>query len=401
MQSVNAEKRNLTVRYGATQFSYWASSTGATAFATTYLLNKGVASGTVGVLLALSGLLACLTQPLLAAAADRAKRFALTRMLLALSALCVVCFAAQLLPMLPLSISGILYMIGMWSSESMSPLLSALSFACNREGYPINYGAARGVGALASASASLALGFVIAQLGLTWMIYFLLLFRLISIVLLFGYPKLEKQDAAVTEKDTSCSIGSFFSRYRWYCVSLIGILFLGMYHAMTENYLIATLGRLGGDSRHVGTAIFIASMLAAPVITCFAAIRKRIRDTGLLKIAAVSFLLQAVCYYLAKSITAVYFVQLFQLTSYAFLEPAQLHYANDKVCPSDMVKGQAFVTAAYALGCSAGNFAGGQLLALGVSTMLSAGIGMALVGTIVIFLTVNRRDAESSARCWW
>ena len=109
MQSVNAEKRNLTVRYGATQFSYWASSTGATAFATTYLLNKGVASGTVGVLLALSGLLACLTQPLLAATADRAKRFALTRMLLALSALCVVCFAAQLLPMLPLSISGILY----------------------------------------------------------------------------------------------------------------------------------------------------------------------------------------------------------------------------------------------------------------------------------------------------
>ena len=92
-----------------------------------------------------------------------------------------------------------------------------------------------------------------------------------------------------------------------------------MYHAMTENYLIATLGRLGGDSRHVGTAIFIASMLAVPVITCFAAIRKHIRDTGLLKIAAVSFLLQAVCYYLTKSITAVYFVQLFQLTSYAFL----------------------------------------------------------------------------------
>ena len=38
--------------------------------------------------------------------------------------------------------------------------------------------------------------------------------------------------------------------------------------------------------------------------------------------------------------------------------------------------------------------------AIFIASMLAAGIGMALVGTIVIFLTVNRRDAESSARCW-
>ena len=62
--------RNLTLRYGVTQFTYWAASSGAMAFATTYLLTKNVPAGTVGLVLALAGLLSCLTQPLLAALAD-------------------------------------------------------------------------------------------------------------------------------------------------------------------------------------------------------------------------------------------------------------------------------------------------------------------------------------------
>ena len=59
---------------------------------------------------------------------------------------------------------------------------------------------------------------------------------------------------------------------------------------------------------------------------------------------------------------------------------------------TDMVKGQAFITAAYALGCSAGNFTGGQLLTFGVRAILIAGIIMALVGTVIIFSTVNKSD---------
>ena len=57
-----------------------------------------------------------------------------------------------------------------------------------------------------------------------------------------------------------------------------------------------------------------------------------------------------------------------------------------------MVKGQAFITAFYALGCSLGNFTGGQMLNLGVRAMLLSGIVMALAGTAVMFLTVGKRD---------
>ena len=63
--------------------------------------------------------------------------------------------------------------------------------------------------------------------------------------------------------------------------------------------------------------------------------------------------------FLCKRHTTIYLLQLLQNTSYAFLAPTQVYYANAKVGSSDMVKGQAFITAAYALGCSAGNFMGG------------------------------------------
>ena len=91
-------------------------------------------------------------------------------------------------------------------------------------------------------------------------------------------------------------------------------------------------------------------------------------------------------------------LEILQSTSYGFLGPTQVYYAGARVRPADMVKGQAFITAAYSLGCSGGNFAGGQLLNFGVDTMLLAGVAMALAGTLFLFLTVNKSDIEKASR---
>ena len=83
-----------------------------------------------------------------------------------------------------------------------------------------------------------------------------------------------------------------------------------------------------------------------------------------------------------------------QVSSYSFLAPVQLYYANDRVRGADMVKGQAFITASYTLGCSIGNFTGGVLVEnMGVSALLMAGVIMTVIGTLILFATVDRRDA--------
>ena len=383
---------NLTYRYSVIQFTHWASSTGAAAFATTYLLNKGVSSGIVGSLLAIAGLCSCLSQPVLASFADRAEKFVLTRMLLIISALCSVCFVLQLLPGVPVMLAAVLYMLVIWSSDVMVPLLNAVSVAYNNAGYSVDYGAARGIGAVASAVSSLVIGWVIAKFGTTWMLILLLAARLGSMIALAGFPWIQQTRTSGREEQKGLSIRAFFRQYHWYCLSLLGIAFLGMYHAMTENYLIVIMNALGGNSSHVGVALFIAAMVAAPVIFFFEKIRKFFSDTDLLKIAAVSFLIKAVGFYFAGDIRTIYLLQFLQISSYALLAPVQVSYAKAKVRNNDMIKGQAFITAAYALGCSAGNFAGGQLLNLGVSAILLSGILMALMGTVIIFATVMKSD---------
>ena len=159
--------KNQTMRYSATQFTFWAASTGAASFAATYLLGQGVASETVGLLLAAAGLLSCLTQPILAGMADRAERFVLRKVMLAMSLVCVLCFAAQLFPGIPVGFVSLFYMAGIWCSDAMVPMLNALYISYTQAGYPIHYGAARGVGSMASALSSLTVGFIIAKLGST------------------------------------------------------------------------------------------------------------------------------------------------------------------------------------------------------------------------------------------
>lgn len=383
---------DLTYRYSAVQFTHWASSTGAAVFATTYLLDKGVSSGMIGFLLALAGIGSCLSQPGLASFADRTEKFVLTKMMLVMSALCSICFILQLLPGVPVMLRAVFYMAGIWCSDAMVPLLNAVSVAYNDAGYFVNYGAARGAGAVASAVSSLIVGWVIVRFGTTWMLILLLAVRLGSMIVLSGFPQITQSRLSDREIQKSLSIYEFFIHYRWYCVSLIGIAFLGMFHAMTENYLIVIMKALGGNSSHVGIALFIEGMVAAPAIFFYGKMRRVFRDTSLLKIAAVSFLIKAVGFYSAGDIGTVYLLEFLQISSYALLAPAQVYYAKEKVKANDMIKGQAFMTAAYALGCSAGNFAGGQLLNWGVSAMLMGGIVMALAGAMLVFVTVTKSD---------
>ncbi len=392
-------KKSLTLRYSLHQCAYWAASAGIITFATTFLLAKGFPASQVGTLLACGSVLSGLTQPVLAARADRAKTSILVPMMTALTAVSILSFALLLVDGLPPAVFALLYLVGVWSFDAMIPLTNSVSVYYNQHGRPINYGLGRGVGSFAYSLSALAMGYVIEGLGADWMIYIILTLLPLCIVIVLGYPKIAAQQQAdelaqdLPDAPVPCSVPVFFRRYRWYCVSLLGVLLLAMFHAMTENYMIAIMGRLNGDSRHVGMALFIATVAEAPVLFFFNQVRTKISDHWLLRYAAFSFLLKSLLFLVAPSIPFLYAVQLLQMTSYAFLSPVQVYYANEKVAAEDMVKGQAFITASYTIGCAMGKLAGGQLLErLGVGAILTAGVVIAAAGTLVILLTVEKQD---------
>lgn len=386
-------KKTLTFHYTFHQMAYWATAAGVVSFATAFLLQKGFAASTVGILLASGNLLSCAFQPVLAAWADRTGGNVLKWMTAALTAVSAACFASiQLLPM-PESMFGFVYLLGVFAFDAMNPLMNALNVSYMTSGYTINYGFSRGLGSLAYAFAALGIGKVMARFGADWMIWISLGLLAVNAAMALSYPSLRPVAGEEKKENHSCSVPVFFRRYKWYCISLLGVLLLGMFHAMTENYLIEIVTPLGGDSGTVGVALFIATAIEALVLVYLDKIRKFLSDNWLLKLAGLSFLLKSVLFLLAGNVMTIYAIQLLQATSYTFLSPIQMYYANNKVGAADMVKGQAFSTAAYTLGCAAGNFAGGQLLsAFDLRIMLFAGIAMAAAGTLVFFLTVEKND---------
>jgi len=391
-------KKNLTLRYALHHFAYWAAAAGIMSFATAYLLYKGFAPSKVGTLMACGTILSCITQPLLAAAADKAKKPMLPKLLALLTLVCTACFALLLTGLLPNALFPYLYLMGVWSFDAMIPLLNSISVYYNRRGYPINYGAGRAVGALAYALAALAIGHAMEASGPDSMIKIVLILLPVMIILALAYPRVKAEEHVIQEEEVGevippCSIPVFFKRYKWYCASLLGVLLLAMFHSMTENYLISIMGRLGGDSSHVGVALSIATVAEAGIMFFFSRIRTVIRDTWLLKISGFCFLLKGVLFMVAPSINFLYATQLLQMTTYAFLSPVQVYYAGSRVAPADMVKGQAFIAAAYTLGCAGGNFFGGQFMEWrGVDALLIAGVVMAAVGTLAFLLTVDHKD---------
>ena len=386
-------KKSLTFQYTFHQMAYWATAAGVVSFATAFLLQKGFAASMVGILLASGNLLSCAFQPLLADRADRIGGNVLKWLTVGLTLISAACFTAvQLLP-LPETVFGLLYLLGVFAFDAMNPLMNALNVSYMTNGYTINYGLSRGLGSLAYAFAALGIGKVMAKFGADWMIWISLGLLAINAAMSLSYPSLVTAAGGEKKVSDCCSIPVFFRRYKWYCVSLLGVLLLGMFHAMTENYLIEIVTPLGGDSGTVGVALFVATAIEAVFLVYLDKIRSRISDNWLLKIAGLSFVLKSVLFLLAGNVMTIYAIQLLQATSYTFLSPIQMYYANNKIGAADMVKGQAFSTAAYTLGCASGNFAGGQLLsAFDVRTMLIAGIVMAVAGTAVFFLTVEKKD---------
>ena len=386
-------KGSLTLRYLLHQMAYWAAAAGVMSFASAFLLEKGFPASQVGILLAVGNLLSCALQPILADRADRAKGNILTRMIVGLTGLCMVCFGTLLFLPVPQSLFGLLYLLGIFTFDAMMPLMNAISVSCNACGRTVNYGFCRGIGSLAFSFAALAIGEAIAAWGADWMLWIVLGLLTANILITMGYPPLEGTGGEEREREECCSIGVFFLRYKWYCASLLGVMLLAMFHAMTENYLIEIFRPLGGDSSSVGVALFIATVAEMPVMLWFDRVRKHMSDNLLLKLSGISFLMKSLLFLMAPSVTAIYFIQILQATSYSFLSPTQVYYAGNKIAPADMVKGQAFITASYTLGCAMGNFIGGQLLQFfSLGALFLAGILMAAAGTLILFMSVGKKD---------
>ncbi len=386
---------NLTIRYVFYQICFFMITSGVFGFATTFLLEKGFHASGVGLILGIANLLSCLIQPFAGTLIDRMKSFRVPQMIAGclLTSLCLLLVILLAHP--PLLVMGTLYAVVFLLISITTSMNASLCAYYGEHSYPINYGIGLGVGSLTYSFGSLILGYVMALLGADWMIWVSIVCLALDVIIVLGYPKLG--DGGVTVKaesrNDSVSLAAFFIRYKYFTITIAGVILISMCHFMCENYLITVFGRMGGNSSHVGIALFIACITAAPIQLLFEKVQKKISILTLMRLAGIFYAVKALLLIFAVQIWHVYAIELVQTITYGFIYPSLFYYAKMRIPSADMAKGQTIIAASFTLGTAIGSYAGGRLIDVcGLDIMLLSALIFAAAGAVIINLFVTAKD---------
>lgn len=407
------EKKSLSVKYTWTQVLFWMAYCCITSFGATYLQAKGYESSFVGIVLFGGSMLSFVLQMPFATLADKTSDHdSLPIIMNCLAIASFICLMIIRFVDIPLVVFAILYILAIAFLDMETPLTNAIYVFYSNHGYRINYEIPRGIGAIAYGVASLLVGYAMKGFGADIMPLISCAFIVLFIITNLTFPKVSKNwdDASVPATDhieqaqksaanTSLSLTQFFAKYKWYCISLMGMMMMALFHVSMENYLINIFERVGGDSSNVGVALFIATALEAPTIALSAKILDKVGTYKVWIIIGISFVIKGIIFISAGSIGMIYVGQILQITTYSLIPPAQVRFSNECVGEEDMVKGQSTSTAIYSLGCSLGNLLGGVLIALvGLNSMIAICGGLNILGllTMIIFVPKAKKSLANT-----
>lgn len=403
-------QKNLNWKYMSSHFFYFSLFASMFAFVSVFLLDKGFDNATIGTVLSIIGLLAIGIQTLLANFMDQHKEFRLQDLLTIVLALII--FASALLYFVTADLLILLLVIITFSLTQMAmTFVNSLGFIYNDFGIRINYGLARGMGSLSYALVTVVIGNFVEAISPAIIPIFYMLFAFLLLLAVRSYvlPEEDKKvlqnvqpvedqtvenpivEAIVEEEAAQKSMLSFILKYKRLVLLMVGVVFLFFTHTLINNFFIQVITPIGGDSRLMGIAIFIGTIVEMPAMMNFNWLAKRISVSRLLKISAIFFIAKHGLTYLAPNMYWLYFAQFLQIGAFSVLYPALVEYINLLVSTEDLVKGQSLVTSAMALSSVFASFLGGVFLdSIGVSTTLFLGVVTTFIGLGIVFLTVEK-----------
>ncbi|WP_308698501.1 MFS transporter [uncultured Thomasclavelia sp.] len=392
-------RKSLNIKYMASQIFYFGAFAAMMGYASVYLLYKGFSNSTIGIILSLCSILAVFMQPALASFADNHKNIEIRKIINTIVAIAIILSVALLV--IPANQTLIFILIvAIFSLETtIMPLINTLAFIFEKYGIQINFGIARGLGSVAYALTSMALGYIVEWfspdlLPICYVVFNALLF---IVVHLFVLPKnaqivdADEESETEAEVQENVSLLKFAGKYKKFIVFLLGFVLVYFAHTIINNFFIQIITNVGGNSSDMGNAVFLAAMLELPTMAYFTKLSQKVNCGTLIKASIVLFLAKHAITYLATNMIMIYIAQVLQMGAYALFIPASVYYVNCKVDNKDIVKGQSFVTTSMTMSGVFANIIGGILLdAVGVSEVLLIGVILSLIGAVIVLFTVEK-----------
>lgn len=385
----------LTKKYSISQAYYWTVFMIILEFSGIFLTGSGISNSQIGLLLALSGLLAAILQPVVASQADKPKSPSIKTYLYVLASFMIL-FSLLLLirfhhtALLLLTYGGWIIIL-----EIMAPFHHSIGTESINQNKNIDIGFTRGIASIVCGILSFFLGSLADHYGIRILPLTVLVLMALYLINIFRFPfsKTDAEDGSVSpakaDRYRLSDLFSFFIKYKRFSVSLIGCTLLYMSQILTMNFMYQVTAAKGGGYTEAGFALGIAALSELPVMFGFIWLIKK-RSAGHWVMAAGFFYIaKALGTLLVGNVGGLYAVQFLHMTSWALLSVAVIYYVNDVMETTDTIKGQAYMAATYSIAVVIGSLAGGLILdQAGVPAMLLVSVIAATTGTILNLLSV-------------
>jgi len=393
----------LNFEYSCIHGTYWMVYSIVSSFASVFLLARGYSNTEIGMILAVSNVVAVILQPLTADLADRSKKFSVIGISQIMTIMMMVMMTGLfVLRGKSMGLAVIFVLLIAWHT-ALQPLFNSLSFKLEESGVHINFGVARSMGSLAYSILTAVLGTLVENYGIgvlpvTGEITMLML--LISLILTRrqylkakamnaekGLIEAKPQEEAVEE----ITLLDFIRRHKIFVLINIGVIGVYFSNSVLNNYMMQIVADVGGNSEDMGRVLAVMAFLEIPTMVFFDRLRKHFSCQLMLKVAAVGFTAKIFMCYIASSVAMIFAAHLLQLVSFALFLPAMVHFINEMMSKGEAVKGQALYTMMITVTTIFSSLAGGAILDYSGAKMLTLVATIATAaGAVIIIATVDK-----------
>ena len=391
-----------TLKYCILQGAFWSTFSCIFAYASMYLLDKGLSNTQIGYILSAGSILSAIAQPIVGGMADRSKKLILHKLLMAFSGIIIILSGLLLSFNKVFWMVFLLYTLIIAFSQIMTPLTYSLAMFFVSKGVPIDFGVARGIGSLAYAICSAILGVLIEKQGVDVIVFAIIIvyILLIATVVTFHFKGVDENvknavPGNESKNEGTLSLIQFIIRYKRFFVLIIGNILVFVSHNIISNYMFQIYDNIGLTSSEMGYGIFIAAACELPALFLLSTVNKKVPSGTLFKFAVFFIFVRNVVMYLAKDMAVMYFSMSLSMLGYGIFAGISIIYVENIIDSDNRVRGQALMTMTTALGSFVGSLLGGIIIdRFSVDTMLIMSSLMALAGALIVIITGEKGKTQ-------
>lgn len=368
---------------------FWCSYCVSWSYTAVYLYSLGFTSSVAGLVTGIGAILSVALQPVLAILVRKVKSLTTKRNIIWLKILTAIVGVFFMSGIVGGVWTVVLFTVLTCVDASIPSLMSTLAMDYINNSGDLNYGVARGLGSIAYAFCSLAVGFLVSGLGAGFLMILYVIFSVLTVLIVIAFPAANQEFLVKDEK--KLSFRELIKEYSFLPVFLAASVLLYMGHNMVNVFLINIVEAVGGESSSMGINLFISAFVELPVMSAFVWIARKIDIRILLGISGIAFTAKSVVTMLAGNVTVLYVASFMQFGAFALYTPASVYFINKYMKKAHSSIGQALVgSCTLGLGGTLGNLLGGFLIdGYSIPVMLMCAIGLSTVGAVGMIVAMR------------